>query len=169
MPIPADSLAGGPGAELTGRRAECDALDRLVAAVRSGVSQALVVHGEPGVGKSALFEYLAGRARDLQVVRAAGVQSEMELAFAAVHQLCAPMLGHLERLPGPQRNALRTVFGMSAGPAPDRFLVGLAVLSLLSDAAEKQPVICLVDDQQWLDQASAQVLTFVARRLGAES
>jgi len=169
VPIPADSLAGGPGAELTGRRAECDALDRLVAAVRSGVSQALVVHGEPGVGKSALFEYLAGQARDLQVVRAAGVQSEMELAFAAVHQLCAPMLGHLERLPGPQRNALRTVFGMSAGPAPDRFLVGLAVLSLLSDAAEKQPVICLVDDQQWLDQASAQVLTFVARRLGAES
>ena len=98
MPIPADSLAGGPGAELTGRRAECDTLDRLVAAVRSGVSRALVVHGEPGVGKSALLEYLAGRARDLQVVRAAGVQSEMELAFAAVHQLCAPMLGHVMML-----------------------------------------------------------------------
>jgi len=169
VPIPADSLAGGPGAELTGRRAECAALDRLAAAVRSGASQALVIHGDAGVGKSALLEYLAGQVRDLQVVRAAGVQSEMELAFAAVHQLCAPMLGHLERLPGPQRDALRTVFGMSAGPAPDRFLVGLAVLSLLSDAAEKQPVICLVDDQQWLDQASAQVLTFVARRLGAES
>ena len=169
VPIPADSLAGGPDAELTGRRAECAALDRLAAAVRSGASQALVIHGDAGVGKSALLEYLAGQVRDLQVVRAAGVQSEMELAFAAVHQLCAPMLGHLERLPGPQRNALRTVFGMSAGPAPDRFLVGLAVLSLLSDAADKQPVICLVDDQQWLDQTSAQVLTFVARRLGAES
>ena len=169
VPIPADSLAGGPGAELTGRRAECAALDRLAAAVRSGASQALVIHGDAGVGKSALLEYLAGQVRDLQVVRAAGVQSEMELAFAAVHQLCAPMLGHLERLPGPQRDALRTVFGMSAGPAPDRFLVGLAVLSLLSDAADKQPVICLVDDQQWLDQTSAQVLTFVARRLGAES
>src|SRR6185312_11628737 len=128
VPIPADSLAGGPDAELTGRRAECAALDRLAAAVRSGASQALVIHGDAGVGKSALLEYLAGQVRDLQVVRAAGVQSEMELAFAAVHQLCAPMLGHLERLPGPQRDALRTVFGMSAGPAPDRFLVGLAVL-----------------------------------------
>ena len=107
-------------------------LDRLVEAVRAGESRALVVHGEPGVGKTALLEYLAGHAPGCRVARAAGVQSEMELAFAGLHQLCAPMLDRLEALPLPQRDALRTAFGMSAGPAPDRFLIGLAVLSLLS-------------------------------------
>ena len=138
-------------------------------AVRAGESRALVVHGEAGVGKTALLEYLAGQAPGCRVARAAGVQSEMELAFAGLHQLCAPMLDRLEALPAPQRDALRTAFGLSAGPAPDRFLVGLAVLSLLSDVAEEQPLVCLVDDEQWLDHASAQVLAFVARRLGAES
>jgi hypothetical protein len=144
-------------------------LDRLVEAVRAGESRALVVRGEPGVGKTALLDYLAGNALGCRVVRAVGVQSEMELAFAALHQLCAPMLDRLERLPGPQREALGTAFGLSAGPTPDRFLIGLAVLGLLSDAAGKRPLVCLVDDQQWLDGASAQVLAFVARRLEAES
>ena len=144
-------------------------LDRLIEAVRAGESQTLVLRGEAGAGKTALLDYLARHAPGCRVVRAAGVQSEMELAFAAVHQLCAPMLGHLERLPGPQREALSTAFGISAGPAPDRFLIGLAVLGLLSDAAGKRPLVCLVDDQQWLDRASAQVLAFVARRLEAES
>jgi DNA-binding CsgD family transcriptional regulator len=128
-----------------------------------------VVYGQPGVGKTALLEHLADRASGCEVVRAAGVRAEMELTYAALHLLCAPMLNYLERLPGPQRDALRTAFGMSAGPAPDLFVVGLATLSLLSYVAEKTPLVCIVDDHQWLDQASAQVLTFVARRLGAES
>ncbi|MDX6629894.1 MAG: hypothetical protein QOH00_2140, partial [Gaiellales bacterium] len=151
-----------------GRRSERDALDRLIEAVRAGESRALVVRGEPGVGKTALLEYLAERASGSRVARAVGVQSEMELAFAALHQLCSPMLDRLERLPGPQRDALRTAFGMSAGSAPDRFLLGLAVLSLFSDVAEERPLVCVVDDEQWLDRASAQVLAFVARRLEAE-
>ena len=154
---------------LTGRRSESDVLDELVEAVRAGESRALVVRGEPGVGKSALLEYLAEHASGCRVVRAAGVQSEMELAFAGLHQLLMPMLDHLERLPLPQRDALRTAFGVSPGSAPDRFFFGLAVLSLLSEAAEEQPLICLVDDEQWLDRASAHVLAFVARRLEAES
>ena len=128
-----------------------------------------MVSGEPGVGKSALLDYLADRAPGFRVARVAGVQSEMELAFAGLHQLCAPLLDHVDRLPVPQRDALRTAFGMSAGPAPDRFLVGLAVLGLLSEVAEERPLVCLVDDEQWLDHASAQALGFVARRLGAES
>jgi hypothetical protein len=144
-------------------------LDRLVEAVRAGESQALVVHGEAGVGKTALLEYLAGHAAGCRVARAAGVQSEMELAYAGLHQLCAPMLDRLDDIPRPQGDALRTAFGTSAGQAPDRFLVGLAVLSLLSHLAERQPLIGLIDDGQWLDHASAQVLAFVARRLGAES
>jgi DNA-binding CsgD family transcriptional regulator len=159
----------GRATGLTGRRSECGVLDRLVDAVRAGESRALVVAGEPGVGKTALLDYAAGRASGLRVARAAGVQSEMELAYAGLQQLCAPMLDGLERLPVPQRDALRTAFGLSVGPAPDRFLVGLAVLSLLAEAAGEQPLVCLVDDQQWLDRASAQVLGFVARRLGAES
>src|SRR5215470_9208132 len=118
--------------QLLDRHGECEVLDRLLGAVRAGASRVLVVRGEPGVGKTALLDYLAGRASDCQVAAAAGVEPEMELAFAGVHQLCAPMLDRLERLPGPQREALRTAFGMSAGPAPDRFLVGLAVLGLLS-------------------------------------
>ena len=154
---------------LIDRHAECDVLGRLVAAVRAGESRALVVHGEPGVGKTALLEYLAGQASGCRVAHAGGVQSEMELAFAVLHQLCAPMLDRLERLPAPQRDALRTAFGLSAGPAPDRFLIGLAALGLLSDMAGERPLVCIVDDEQWLDSASAQVLAFVARRLGAES
>jgi DNA-binding CsgD family transcriptional regulator len=157
------------GPPLNGRRAECDALDRLVESVRGGDSRALVLHGEEGVGKTALLDYLAAHAPDCQVARAAGVQSEMELPFAVLHQLCAPMLDHVAALPTPQRDALRIVFGLSAEPTPDRFLIGLAVLSLLSNVAEKRPLVCLVDDQQWLDRASAQVLAFAARRLGAES
>ena len=159
----------GGTARLADRRAECAALDRLLDAVRAGESRALVVHGEPGAGKTVLLEYLAGRAAGCQVVRAAGVQSEMELAFAGLHQVCAPLLDRLEALPGPQAEAMRTAFGLSTGPVPDRFLVGLAVLGLLAEAAAKQPLVCLVDDAQWLDRASAQVLAFVARRLGAES
>jgi hypothetical protein len=157
-------------AGLTSRYTERGVLDQLVEAVsHAGESRALVIHGEAGVGKTALLEYLAGHAPGCRVARAAGVQSEMELAFAGLHQLCAPMLDRLEALPVPQRDALRTAFGMSAGPAPDRFLTGLAVLSLLSHVAEEQPLVCLVDDEQWLDHASAQALAFVARRLGAES
>jgi hypothetical protein len=167
--VPGDWPAARRTVGLTGRRAECGVLDRLVTAVRAGESRALVVHGEAGVGKTALLEYLAGQAPGCRVARAAGVQSEMELPFAGLHQLCAPMLDRLEALPVPQRDALRTVFGLSAGPAPDRFLVGLAVLSLLSHVGEEQPLVCPVDDGQWLDHASAQVLSFVARRLGAES
>jgi DNA-binding CsgD family transcriptional regulator len=155
--------------ELSDRRVEREVLDRLLEAVRAGDSRALVVHGEPGVGKTALLEYLAAHASGCRVAHAAGVQSEMELAFAGLHQLCAPMLDHIERVPAPQRDALQTAFGMSAGSAPDRFLIGLAVLSLFSDVAEARPLLCLVDDAQWLDHASAQVLAFVARRLGAES
>jgi DNA-binding CsgD family transcriptional regulator len=154
---------------LWGRGRECGLLDRLLDAVRGGESRALVVRGEPGVGKTALLDYLAEQATGCRVARVAGVEAEMELAFAGVHQLCAPMLHRLERLPAPQHSALRTAFGLSSGPAPDRFLVALAVLSLLSDAADEHPLLCLADDQQWLDQASAQVLGFVARRLVAES
>jgi DNA-binding CsgD family transcriptional regulator len=136
--------------------------------VRASEGRSLVVRGEPGVGKTVLLDYLAGRASGCLVVRAVGVQSEMELAFAGLHQLCAPMLDHAESLPAPQREALRTAFGLSAGPAPDRFLVGLAVLGLLSETAGERPLICVVDDMQWLDHASAQALGFAARRLAAD-
>ena len=155
--------------ELIDRHAERDTLKRLVAAVRDGEGRALVVCGEAGVGKTALLDYLADNASGCRVVRTAGCQSEMELAFAALHQLCTPLLEGLTRLPAPQRDALRIAFGMGSGSTPDRFLVGLAVLNLLSDAAEPQPLICVVDDEQWLDRASAQVLGFVARRLVAEA
>jgi DNA-binding CsgD family transcriptional regulator len=164
-----DSLTQGPGAELRGRQRECNVLDRLIEAARRERSQALVLRGEPGVGKTALLEYLVARASGCRVVRATGVQSEMELPFAGLHQLLAPMLDGVERLPAPQRDAVGTAFGMTPGPAPDRFLLGLAVLGLLADAAEERPLICVVDDEQWLDRASAQSLAFVARRLDAES
>jgi DNA-binding CsgD family transcriptional regulator len=154
---------------LINRHTECGVLDRLVESVHTGESRALVISGEPGVGKTALLDYLAGRASDCRVVRAAGVQSEMELAFSALHQLCAPLLSGVPQLPVPQSVALHTALGVSAGPPPDRLLVGLAVLSLLSDAAEEQPLLCVIDDEQWLDRASAQVLGFVARRLLGES
>ena len=156
--------------ELTDRRAERRALDELAQAVGEGESRALVVRGDPGVGKTVLLEYLAGRASGAgcRVARAVGVQSEMELAFAGLHQLCAPILDHLERIPVPQHEALRTAFGVAAGPAPDRFFVGLAMLSLLSEVAGERPLICVIDDEQWLDRASVQALGFVGRRLGAD-
>jgi DNA-binding CsgD family transcriptional regulator len=169
VPMRGDLPPARRPAELIGRPAECGVLDRLARSVRGGASRALVLHGEPGVGKTALLDYLAGQAPGCRVARSAGTQSEMELAFAGLHQLCAPMLAHLDALPAPQRDALRIAFGISAGAAPDRFLVGLAVLSLLSEVASEQPLICLIDDEQWLDHASAQVLAFVARRLDAES
>jgi DNA-binding CsgD family transcriptional regulator len=159
----------GPAEGLQGRREEREALERLLGAVRSGQSRVLVVSGEAGVGKTALLESVIGSASGFRVVRAAGVESEMELAFAALQQLCAPMLDRLEGLPAPQQDALAVAFGLRAGDAPDRFLVGLAVLSLLAEAAEEGPLVCIVDDAQWLDRASAQSLVFVARRLLAES
>src|SRR6478672_3345662 len=153
---------------LLDRVSERDVLERLVAGVRAGQSRVLVLRGEAGVGKTALLEHLSSAADGCRVARAAGVESEMELAFAGLHALCAPMLGRLGHLPVPQRDALSTAFGLDAGPAPDRFLVGLALLSLLADAAEEQPLLCIVDDAQWLDRVSAQTLAFVARRLLAE-
>src|SRR5262245_16569092 len=158
----------GPAPALLGRQREREVLDGLVRDLRSGRGRALVVCGEAGVGKSARLEYAAGAAPGLRVARAAGVESEMELAFAGLHQLCAPLLDHLERLPAPQRDAVGIAFGLRSGGAPDLFLVGLGVLTLLSEAAEARPLLCLVDDAQWLDRASAQVLAFVARRLLAE-
>ena len=155
---------------LKDRLSERGALGRLIEAVRDGASRTLVVRGDPGVGKTVLLEHLAGQASSsgCRVERAAGVQSEMELAFAGLHQLCAPMLGCAGRLPMPQRDALQTAFGLAAGPPPDRFFVGLAVLSLLAEVAGDRPLLCLVDDEQWLDHASALALGFVARRLGAD-
>ena len=160
---------GDPRGRLLGRRGECEALDHLVARLRTGRSPVLVLRGEAGVGKSALLEYLVDRATGCRVVRAAGAEAEMELAYAGLQQLCAPVLDRLDALPGPQRDALSTAFGLSAGDPPDRFFVGLAVLSLLAEAARDRPLLCVVDDAQWLDRASAQTLAFVARRLDAES
>jgi DNA-binding CsgD family transcriptional regulator len=163
-----DSRSWARAAKLVDRLDERDTLDRLLDAVRAGESRVLVLRGESGVGKTALLDYVGSHAAGCRVARAVGVQSEMELAFAGLHQLCAPMLDRLEALPVPQRDALRTAFGIGTGPAPDRFMVGLAVLSLLSEAAGQRPLVCLVDDTQWLDRASAQVLGFAARRLAAE-
>jgi DNA-binding CsgD family transcriptional regulator/tetratricopeptide (TPR) repeat protein len=153
---------------LRGRAGECALLDSQLDAIRSGEGRSLVVRGEPGIGKTALLDYLRRSAADLTVLRAVGTESEMELAYAGLHQLGAPLLDRIDRLPTPQRQALETVFGLSSGATPDRFLVGLAVLSLLSEAADERPVLCLVDDAQWLDRASALTLAFVARRLLAE-
>jgi DNA-binding CsgD family transcriptional regulator len=157
-----------PVSALLNRETERAALNELLSDLRSGRGRALVVLGEAGVGKSALLEYLAGQAADMRVARAAGVESEMELAFASLHQLCVPLLDRLELLPVPQRDALGVAFGVQEGAAPDRFLVGLAALTLLSEVAEERPLLCVVDDAQWLDRASAQVLAFAARRLLAE-
>jgi DNA-binding CsgD family transcriptional regulator len=154
---------------LLGRRSECAALAELLASVRTGSSRALVLRGEAGIGKSALLEYLVRHASGCAIARATGVESEMELAYAGLQQLCAPFLDRLEHLPAPQCDALGTAFGLRDGDAPDRFIVGLAVLSLLSDVAEERPLLGIVDDAQWLDAASAQALAFVGRRLGAES
>jgi DNA-binding CsgD family transcriptional regulator len=153
---------------LAGRNAECARLDRLLAAARAGQSGVVVLRGEAGVGKTALLNYLFERASGCRIARAAGVESEMELAYAGLHQLCGSMLSRVEHLPDPQGNALRAAFGVSTGEPPDRFLVALAVLSLLAHVAEEEPLVCLVDDAQWLDRASTQTLAFVARRLLAE-
>src|SRR5918996_4543130 len=157
-----------PPSGLLDRARERDVMERLVAGVRAGQGRALVLRGEAGVGKTALLGHLSAAAEGCRIARAAGVESEMELAFAGLHGLCAPMLGRLGHLPIPQRDALSTALGLSAGPPPDRFLVGLAVLSMLADAAEEQPLVCIVDDAHWLDRVSAQTLGFVARRLLAE-
>ncbi|WP_127502903.1 helix-turn-helix transcriptional regulator [Actinoplanes solisilvae] len=160
--------SGAAAREFRGRRAECAVLDRVVAEVRSGRGRALLIRGEPGVGKSALLHYAGHRSDGFRVARAAGAESEMELPFAGLHQLCAPMLDRRDRLPAPQSEALAVAFGFSAGSAPDRFLVGVAVLGLLAAVSEERPLLCLIDDAQWLDQTSAQTLTFVSRRLLAE-
>jgi DNA-binding CsgD family transcriptional regulator len=165
-----ESRFRGPGRRsvLRGRASERALLDDLVSAIRRGESRSLVLRGEAGIGKTALLEYLIASASDLTVVRAVGVESEMELAYASLHQLCGPLLDRLTRLPAPQRQAIEIVFGLSAGGAPDRFLVGLAVLSLFAVVAEERPLLCVVDDAQWLDQTSGLTLAFVARRLLAE-
>jgi DNA-binding CsgD family transcriptional regulator len=162
-------VASATMSALRGRRNECHALDRLLTQVRQGQSQVLVVRGEAGVGKSALLEYIAEGATGCRVLRAAGVEYEIELAYAGLHQLYGPILDLRERLPQPQREALETAFGLRANPSPDRFIVDLAILGLLSEAAEERPLVCVVDDAQWLDRASALTLAFVARRLLAES
>src|SRR6185436_7973943 len=146
---------------LAGRRSERDVLDRLIDALGVGESRALVLRGEPGVGKTALLEYVVEQAPRFRVVRAAGVQSEMELAYAGLHQLLASMLDRLDGLPAPQSEALQTAFGLSSGRPSDRFFLGLAVLTLISDVSEEQPLVCVVDDEHWLDRASADVLAFV--------
>jgi len=144
-------------------------LDGLLAEVRRGESAALVIRGAAGIGKSALLQYCALQATDCRVIQIAGAESELELPFAALHQLCLPMLDALPSLPEPQERALNIAFGQTSGTAPDRFLVGLAVLNLLSETAAKQPLVCLIDDAHWVDDASSQVLGFVGRRLLAES
>ncbi|MGB3482343.1 MAG: AAA family ATPase, partial [Mycobacterium sp.] len=157
-------------AGLPGRTAECQALRHIVAGVRSGRSQVLVLLGEAGIGKTALLHHLRESAAECTVLGAVGVESDMELAFAGLQQLCAPVMGFRSGLPKPQRQALEVAFGLSDdGPAPNRFLVGLAVLGLLAAAAQDRAVVCVVDDVQWLDRASAQALFFVARRLQAEA
>ena len=158
----------GARVSLLGRADECALLDGFIGDIRRGESRSLVLRGEAGIGKTALLQYLVESASDLTVDRAVGVESDMELAFAGLHQLCGPMLDLLPRIPAPQRQALEVVFGRNSGGAPDRFLVGLAVLSLFSEAADGRPLLCVIDDAQWLDQASALTLAFVARRLLAE-
>src|SRR6478672_2195254 len=160
---------GHPRERLRGRRHEQERLGGLLAAIRSGRSEVLVVRGEAGIGKTALLEQLVEQAAGCAVARATGVQADMELPFAGLQQLFGSMLGPLERLPVPQREAVEVAFGLRSGPAPDRFEVGLAMLGLLAEVAEQEPLVCVIDDAQWLDQASARTLAFVARRLMAES
>src|SRR5438552_679576 len=168
-PVEVPGPRAGKQMALVGRRDERKALDRLLDGARSGRSGVLVLRGEAGVGKTALLEYLAERASGCELARAAGVQADTELAFAGLQQMFASLLGPLESLPDPQHEALAVAFGLRRGPAPDRFLVGLAVLGLLAEIAEARPVVCVVDDAQWLDRVSAQTLAFVARRLLGES
>jgi DNA-binding CsgD family transcriptional regulator len=153
---------------LLGRGTEREALERLLGGARDGRGAVLVLHGEAGVGKTALLDDAAAAAGDFRIARISSVEGEMELPFAAVQQLCSPFLELAERLPQPQREALGVAFGLGSGPVPSRFLVGLAILGLLSEAAEEQPLLCVVDDAQWLDDASARALAFLARRLSAE-
>ena len=153
---------------LLDREQERRELDRLLACSRDGLSGVLVLRGEAGIGKTALLEHAVESAADMHITRVIGVESEMELGFAGLHQLVMPFLDGLGSLPGPQREALGSVFGLAAGPAPDRFLVGLATLTLITEAAVERPVLCVIDDAQWLDRASAAVLGFVARRLLAD-
>src|SRR3954452_3952395 len=153
---------------LVGRDAERQALTAMLTEARGGQSGVLVLRGPAGVGKSALLDFAVESASDFHVIRAVGVESDRELAYAALQQLCAPLLDRLDSLPAPQRAALTSALGLSSGPAPDRFLVGLATLSLLAAAADEQPLLCVVDDAMWLDEASAQTLAFVARRLLAD-
>jgi DNA-binding CsgD family transcriptional regulator len=160
--------AASPTRTLGGRRSECETLDQLVTNVRARRSQVLTLRGEAGSGKTALLDYLLKHAPGCRIARTTGVESERKLAFAGLHQLCAPFLDRLERLPDPQRDALATAFSLRNGNAPDRFVVGLAVLSLLSDVAAECPLVCVADDAQWLDRASAQALAFVAHHLPAE-
>src|ERR1700723_3657485 len=157
-----------PPSRLFGRAGELEILGRVIANVRSGQSAVLVVRGEPGIGKTELLRHRIAEASGFVVARVAGVESEMELPFAGLHQLCAPMLGRLGSLAEPQRRALSVAFGLASGDSPDRFLGALAALSLMAEAAQERPILCVVDDAQWLDQASAQVLGFIGRRLLAE-
>jgi DNA-binding CsgD family transcriptional regulator len=161
-------VAVNPPSGLFGRTGELETLTRLIAQARSGQSGVLVVRGEPGIGKTELLRQLIAETSGFRVARVAGVEAEMELPFAGLYQLCAPMLDRLGSLAEPQRRGLSVAFGLAAGDSPDRFLVALAALTLMAEAAEEQPVLCVVDDAQWLDQASAQVLGFIGRRLLAE-
>ncbi|PQE00433.1 LuxR family transcriptional regulator [Mycobacterium sp. EPG1] len=154
---------------LLGRHVECEVLDHILGDIREGLSRTLVLHGEPGIGKTALLGYFGAQAAGCRVISVVGVESEMELAYAALQQLCAPMLDGLASLPAPQRAALTTALGIGVGPVPDRLLLGLAVLALFADAAAERPLVLLVDDLQWVDESSVAVLAFVARRLAAES
>ena len=156
------------GRRLLGRERECQVLDRLLDGVRDGHGGVLVMHGDAGVGKTALLEYAVEVGRGFRIARTFGVEAEMELPYAALQQLCSPFFELMERLPQPQHDALGVAFGLITGPAPNQFLVGLAVLGLLAEAAEEQPLGCVVDDAHWLDSASARALAFVARRLLAE-
>ena len=167
-PIAPGFPTSGRRTTLRGRASECAVLDGLTAAVMRGESRSLVLTGEAGIGKTALLGYVVESAAAMTTVAAAGVESEMALAFATLHQLCSPLLDRLERLPPPQRQALEIVFGERDGDPPDRFLVGLATLSLFSEAAEERPLLCVVDDAQWVDKESALTVAFVARRLHAE-
>src|SRR3954470_2167047 len=158
----------GGGQPLRGRSSECAELRSLISRVRAGSSQVLVLRGEAGVGKTALLEFVVEIATGFRGARVGGGEADMELAFAGLQQLCAPLMVHVDELPEPQREALNVAFGRGVGATPDRFLVGLAVLSLLAAAADDGPLLCVIDDAQWLDQVSVQTLAFVARRLLAE-
>src|SRR6201995_4420626 len=168
LPSHANTATRLPEGRLVGRGREREVLGRLLRAGRGGEGGVLVMHGEAGVGKTALIEWTIEEGHESRVLRAVGVEGEREFPYAALQQLCAPILDLSERLPEPQRDALAVAFGLSAGEAPTPFLVGLAVLGLLSEGAEERPVLCVVDDAQWLDRASARTLAFVARRLLAE-